>query len=121
MSFQVSRALNLGSLFSEKDFISFEPGFELVGGTINYLEVYRYEQERRNPAAFFQPRPKYEDRIRYSSSFGMLSYNTNLLLGYNRNNYLLEAGWTISALAKNISDTKQKTRSFFNLSFYYQF
>lgn len=121
MSFEASKVLNLGSLFGDNDFISFEPGFELVGGTINYLEVYRLEQERRNPTAFFPPRPKYEDRIRYSSSFGMLSYNTNLLLGYNRSNYLLEAGWTISALAKNVSDTKQKARSFFNLSFYYQF
>lgn len=121
MSLEISRALNLGSLFNDKDFISFEPGFELIGGTINYLEEYRVERERRNPAIQFPPRPIFEDRIRYSSSFGMLSYNTNLLLGYNRSNYLLEAGWTISALAKNVSDTKQKARSFFNLSFYYQF
>ena len=120
-SLEVSKIMDLGNLFSDKDFISFEPGFEVVGGTINYLEEYRVELGRRNPAAQFPPRPPYEDRIRYSSSFGMLSYNTNLLLGYNRNNYLLEAGWTFSALGKSISDNSKKTRSFFNLSFYYQF
>lgn len=120
-SLELSKVLNLGSLFNDKDFISFEPGFELVGGTINYLEEYRVERGRRNPSAQFPPRPPYKDRIRYSTGFGMLSYNTNLLLGYNRSNYLLEAGWTISALGKNISDNAKKARSFFNLSFYYQF
>ena len=120
MSFEASKVLNLGSLFNNKDFISFEPGIEIVGGTLHYLEEYNVERQRRFQGAL-PPRPPLNTMIRNVGSFGMLSYNTNLLLGYNRSNYLLEAGWTISALAKNISDSKQRTRSFFNLSFYYQF
>ena len=120
MSFEASKVLNLGSLFNNKDFISFEPGIEIVGGTLHYLEEYNVERQRRFPGAL-PPSPPLNTMIRNVGSFGMLSYNTNLLLGYNRSNYLLEAGWTISALAKNISDSKQRTRSFFNLSFYYQF
>jgi hypothetical protein len=58
---------------------------------------------------------------RNASSFDMISYNMNFLLGYNRNNYLIETGWQVSTLGKNVSETKQKPRSFFNLSLYYQF
>lgn len=123
MSFNASKSIDLGSLFSDKDFISLEPGIELVGGTLHYLEEYIVRRERQ----FLQPiNPKFPNReqeyilTRDASSFDMLSYSTNLALGYNRSNYLVEAAWQLSALGKNVSETR-KPRSFFNLSFYYQF
>lgn len=124
MSFSASKALDLGSLFSEKDFISFEPGLEIVGGTLHYLEEYIVRRDRRDPIPidpFFRPRELNYTITRSASSFDMISYNMNFLLGYNRSNYLIEAGWQVSTLGKNVSETKQKPRSFFNLSLYYQF
>lgn len=124
MSFNASKSIDLGSLFSDKDFISLEPGIELVGGTLHYLEEYIVRRERQ----FLPPlNPRFPDReqeytmTRDASSFDMLSYSTNLALGYNRSNYLVEAAWQLSALGKNVSETRRKPRSFFNLSFYYQF
>ncbi len=125
MSFTTSKTLNLGSLFSKNDFISFEPGLELVGGTLHYLEEYIVRRDKpQNPMFFGQnpPSREYNYKItRDASSFDMISYNLNFLLGYNRSNYLIETGWQISALGKNVLESKQKARSFFNLSLYYQF
>jgi len=125
MSFSASKALNLGSLFSKNDFISFEPGIEVVGGTLHYLEEYIVRRDRpENPMAFdFHPSNReLSYRItRDASSFDMISYNMNFLLGYNRSNYLIESGLQVSTLGKNVSESKQKARSFFNLSLYYQF
>lgn len=124
LSFTASKAINLGSISKEKDFISFEPSFNLIGGTLHYLEDYivrrdRIENMPNNPI----PPPRYPNYTitRSASSFNMISYNMNFLLGYNRRNYLLEGGWQVSQLGKNVSEMKQKPRSFFNLSFYYQF
>jgi len=124
MSFTASKALSLGSLFSKEDFISFEPGLEIVGGTLHYLEEYIVRRDRRDQMPIdplFRTRELNYTITRSASSFDMISYNMNFLLGYNRNNYLIETGWQISALGKNVSETRQKPRSFFNLSLYYQF
>lgn len=124
MSFSTSKALNLGSLFSKNDFISFEPGLELVGGTLHYLEEYIVGRDRPLNPMPIDPYPIYLEQnyriTRDVSSFDMISYNLNLLLGYNRSNYLIETGWQVSALGKNVSESTQKPRSFFNLSLYYQ-
>jgi hypothetical protein len=125
MSFNTSKALNLGSLFSKNDFISFEPGFELVAGTLHYLEEYIERRER--PLNIMPNNPRFITReqtyliTRDVSSFDMISYNMNILLGYNRSNYLIETGWQVSVLGKNVTESKQTARSFFNLSLYYQF
>lgn len=125
VSFSNSKSIDLGSLFDNNDFISLEPGFELVGGTLHYLEEYRIRKDRRDgllgsPPLFPGP-PQYTTGTRDVSSFDILSYNTNVLLGYNRGNYLIETGYQLSILGKNVSEGNQKPRSFFNLSFYYQF
>ena len=124
LSFSASKSLNLGSLLSDKDFISFEPGLELVGGTLHYLEEYIVRRDRRDAlpnTPIFPNRDLNYTMTRSASSFDMISYNMNFLLGYNRSNYLIEAGWQVSTLGINVAETKQKPRSFFNLSLYYQF
>lgn len=125
MSFVASRTLNLGSLGS-KDFITLDPGFEIVGGTLHYLEEYIVRRDRQGlgmlpPGPLNPYRDQYYTMTRNASSFDLLSYNANLALGYNRSNYLIETSMQLTALGKNVSDTGTRTRSFFNLSFYYQF
>lgn len=124
LSFTASKALNLGSISKEKDFISFEPSLEVIGGTLHYLEEYIVRRDRLYDMPNKPPLPPRDQTYtitRSASSFDMISYNMNFLLGYNRRNYLLEAGWQVSQLGKNVTEIRQKPRSFFNLSFYYQF
>lgn len=116
-----SKSMYLGSLFNDKDFISLEPGFEIASGTVQYLEEYivRRENQGQIPGA---PRvPEYTTLTRSSSTFDLLSYTGSILLGYNRSHYLVETGYQLSYLGRNISATSKKPRSFFNLSLYYQF
>lgn len=125
MSFSASRTLNLGSL-GRKDFITLDPGVEIVGGTLHYLEEYIVRRDRQGfgmlpPGPLNPYRDQYYTMTRNASSFDLLSYNANLALGYNRSNYLIETSMQLTALGKNVSDTGNRTRSFFNLSFYYQF
>ena len=125
LSFSNSKSIDLGSLFSDKDFISLEPGFEVVGGTLHYLEEYTVRRERRlglpgNPL-FPGGGDEFTTKTRDASTLDILTYNANVLLGYNRGNYLVETGYQLSVLGKNISESRQKPRSFFNLSVYYQF
>lgn len=125
LSFVASKTLNLGSL-GKKDFITLDPGFELVGGTLHYLEEYIVRRDRQGigmlpPGPLNPYRDQYYTMTRDASSFDLLSYNANLALGYNRSNYLIETSWQLTALGKNVSETGTKARSFFNLSFYYQF
>lgn len=122
LSFSNSKSLDLGSLFSKNDYITLEPGFELVSGTLRYLEDYIIRQ--RNVQIPGAPRvPEYGEYTltKSASKFDMLTYNANVLLGYNRAHYLIETGYQLSFLGKSISSTNRKPRSFFNLSLYYQF
>ncbi|MFA5245794.1 MAG: hypothetical protein WC380_10880 [Pedobacter sp.] len=126
LSFVTSKTLNLGSL-GKKDFITLDPGIEIVGGTLHYLEEYIVRRDRQGVGGLLPPGPlnpyrdQYYTMTRNASNFDLLSYNANLALGYNRSNYLIETSWQLTALGKNISETGTKARSFFNLSFYYQF
>lgn len=123
LSLNNSRSFNLGSIVKDKDYISLEPGFEVVGGTLQYLEEYivRRERQVQIPGAPRVDDNQYSILTRSASTFDMLTYNMNVLLGYNRNNYLIETAYQLSYLGKSISATNRKPRSFFNLSLYYQF
>ncbi|MHB1178357.1 MAG: hypothetical protein ACYCZO_08505, partial [Daejeonella sp.] len=123
LSFRNSKSFNLGSIFSDRDFISLEPGVEVVGGTLHYLEEYQVRRKRQNPLPIpvFPGRDEYTTETRDASSFDILSYNVSTLLGYNRRNYLIETGYQLSVLGKSIAEGKQKPQSFFSLGIYYQF
>lgn len=123
LSFLATKSLSLGSI-GKKDVITLDPGFELVGGTLHYLEEYIVRRERQGPlppGPLNPMRDQYYTLTKDASSFDLLSYNTSLALGYNRSNYLIETSWQLTALGKNVSESGTKARSFFNLSFYYQF
>ncbi len=113
--------MDLGSLFSDKDYISLEPGFEIASGTVQYLEEYIVRRDNQGQMPGGPRFPDYTTLTRSASTFDILSYSANILLGYNRNHYLIETGYQLSFLGSNISATNMKPRSFFNLNLYYQF
>lgn len=126
--------INLGSLFSPKDFVSITPAFDVVGGTQHYYETYVTEKKIRDSLLGIPLLPilggsnggngtTTETTTTESTSFELLSYNFKLPLAYNRAHYLIEAAYQLSVLGKKTASaaTTGKTNSFFTVSFYYQF
>lgn len=128
MTFNASKLIDLGSLFSPKDYISFEPSFQLVGGTQRITTTEEIPKKGNGNGVippFIRLRgngsqdPKY--RQIESTSFDLLSYNFKLPLAYNRANYAVEATYQASILSNKVEGAAQKPRSFLYLGFYYIF
>lgn len=123
-----SKFINLGSLFSPKDFISLTPAVDIAGGTQHFYETYVTEKRLRDsllglplPPVFGGSDPDTETTTTTSTSFDLLSYNFRLPLAYNRARYLLEVAYQLSVLGKKTESGAGKTNSFLTVSFYYQF
>ncbi|HEY0897186.1 MAG TPA: hypothetical protein VGE15_11590 [Sphingobacteriaceae bacterium] len=123
-----SKWISLGGIGSDKGYFTLEPSVEVVGGTRHYLEEYTIRKSRREKLQDWIKNPitppgqdKTETVTTSKTSFDVLSYNLGLPIGYNRGNYLLEAGYQLSVLGKKVADDSRGPHSFFNLSFYYQF
>lgn len=123
ITFSNSKLINLGS-FSDKDYISIEPAVDIIGGSNRYYETYTTERRRRQGLLDpFLPRPgpPSETTTVEATSFDIMSYGFSLPVGYNRANYCVEASYQAVILGKKFAEGSNKPRSFFNLSFYYQF
>lgn len=123
LTFSNSKLVSLGS-FSEKDFISIEPGISVIGGTQRFYETYTIEKERRKK--LLDPRfpgrpPESETTTIESTNFGLLAYIFSLPLAYNRSNYSIEASYQASMTGKKIDGESQKPVSILNFGVYYQF
>lgn len=128
VTFTNSKSVSLGSLFSEEDAISIEPGVELVAGTQHYYETYITQKINKGkangkPNGQQPPVNNGSTVISYepASKFSLLSYNFKLPVSYSRSNYMIEAAYQLSILGKQVETELTAPRSFFNLSFYYQF
>lgn len=129
LTFSGSRLIDLGSLLGDKGFFTVEPELEVVGGTQHYLEEYTIRKNNREKLIDLIKNPftppglekQTETKTVARSSFDLLSYNLNVPVGYNRSSYLIEASYQMSLLGRKVAANWQKPRSFFNLSFYYQF
>jgi len=130
MSFDVTKAFDFGSLFSSKDYISFEPAFELVGGTQSIITTEEVPPAKGNGnggggiVPILLPRknnrpPQY--RTVEETSFDLLSYNLKLPLAYNRASYAVELTYQGSVLSNRVEGASSKPRSFMYLGFYYIF
>ncbi|MDB5014963.1 MAG: hypothetical protein JWQ25_3165 [Daejeonella sp.] len=139
VTFSNSKEISLGSLFSENDYVSLEPAFELVGGTQNTITQYQTQNRAKQIRQILQDNPLanignlfpgYKEdgtpngttttEVK-TTSFDLLTYNLKLPLAYNRGNYVVEASCQLSLLGKKVEGASSKPRSFYNLSVYYQF
>jgi hypothetical protein len=130
-TFSASKLFDLGSI-TAKDYISFEPSVDIIGGTQrittteeisengggsgegDLLSKVRRRLIRNNNGA-----QQYREIT--SSSFDLLSYNLKLPVAYNRANYAIEATYQGSILSNKVDGASQKPRSFLYLGFYYMF
>jgi hypothetical protein len=122
--------INLGSLFSKKDFISITPSIDVTAGTQHFYETYVTEKRIRDSVLGLPLPPIFGNTpgntettttTKTATNFDILSYNFKFPLAYNRGNYLLEVAYQLSALSKKVESGGGKTNSFFTASFYYQF
>lgn len=133
-AFEISKSIDLGSLFSRKDYISFDPAVEIVGGTQRITTVEEMPATTTNgngnsngrkflflplPSSSKTSAPQYRQVT--SSSFDLLSYNIKLPISYNRANYAVEATYQGSILGKKVDGYTNKLNSFFYLGLYYSF
>jgi len=117
--FRNSKMIDLGSLFSEKDYISIEPAVDIIGGTVHFYETYTTQTNRRRILLNLPPRTV--TTTVNDASFGILAYTFSLPLAYNRASYSIEASYQASVPGQKFSSGSNTSASVFNLSFYYAF
>lgn len=120
LSFRNSKMIDLGSLFSEKDYISIEPAIDAIAGTGYFYDNYTVRINDRREARNLPPAPPPPPRMQ-SSSFGILAYTFSLPVAYNRASYTLEATYQGSVQGNKFSPGTNKPASIFNLAVYYAF
>lgn len=128
VTLSTEKFINLGHLFSQKDFVSLTPSVEIVGGTQHFYQTYVEEKRLRDSLLGILPLPiiggqddEPATTTSTSTSFDLLSYNLRIPLAYNRSNYLVEAACQLSVPGKHAEAGAGNLNTFFTFSFYYQF
>jgi hypothetical protein len=106
-------------IFDDKDFLSFNPSFNFITGTQNFVQRYSVDHRFKNDI----------DNIlnndlasaRYNRKFRMLNYSFKIPVAYNRPHYTFEASWRYSIPVNVEGVLENRKESFFNLTFYYVF
>jgi len=117
------------SIFDDKDYLSFNPGFNIIMGTQNFVQKYaqnhpgNYEHNRAVHVddIFLQPPPIYPQYAAYDSEFRTLNYSIKLPIAYNRPHYTLEFAYKYSVPVNVKGIFNNHRESFYNLTFYYVF
>jgi hypothetical protein len=123
VSFTNSKLVTLGR-FSDKDLVSFEPAFSVIGGSQRFYQTYTTQKERRKNLLdpLFPGKPsKPETTTVESTEFDVLAYTLSLPLAYSRSSYTFEASYQASLASKKMEESSGKPVSIFNLGFYYMF
>jgi hypothetical protein len=109
------------SVFDDQDYLSFNPSFNFIMGTQNFVQRYEIDHKYQhvissNIAEHIDP-----GAARRNRKFNMLNYSFKVPIAYNRPHYTLEASWRYS-MPVNVEGTLENRReSFFNFTFYYLF
>lgn len=114
------------SIFDDKDYLSFNPGFQIILGTQNFVQKYSmnhpgdfdHDYDRHDP--YLQP-PIVPQYAGYNSVFRMLNYSLKIPIAYNRPHYTFEFAYKYSIPVNVEGILKNHRESFYNLTFYYLF
>lgn len=111
------------SIFDDKDYLSFDPGFTMILGTQNFVQKYGMNHPGRfdfDDHSTYIPPPLHE-YSGYNSEFKMLNYSFKLPIAYNRPHYTFEFAYKYSIPVNVEGILRNHTESFYNLTFYYLF
>lgn len=124
LSFDVKKSIELIA-FNQSDYISIEPGFEVISSTQQITSSEEIPPSNENkgigiiklPGRGFNQSPEY--RTVKSTSFGILSYNLKLPVAYSTGKFMVEAGYQASVISRETETSFKNPRSFFSLGLYY--
>jgi hypothetical protein len=110
------------SIFDDKDYLSFNPGVNIILGTQNFVQRYSLDHEYQNDADNIYIQPVNEPRMAHENGmFNMLNYSFKIPIAYNRPHYTFEFSYKYS-IPVNVEGILMNHReSFYNLTFYYVF
>ncbi len=107
-------------LFSNNDYITFNPSISMILGTQNFVQTYALDHQTRFVAANIY-KNDYSPYQYNNGRFNALNYSFKLPIAYNRPHYTFEFAYKYS-IPVNVEGTLRNRReSFYNLTFYYLF
>jgi hypothetical protein len=108
------------SIFDDQDYLSFNPSFNFIMGTQNFVQRYSVDHQYKQEVDNIYVKDD-ANSARYNRRFNMLNYSFKVPIAYNRPHYTLEASWRYS-MPVNVEGVLENHReSFFNFTFYYLF
>jgi hypothetical protein len=107
-------------IFDDKDYLSFNPSFNFITGTQNFVQRYSRDHQFKNEIDNIY----YGDDLksaRFNRVFRMLNYSVKIPVAYNRPHYTFEASarYSIPVNVEGVLENRKEV--FFNFTFYYLF
>lgn len=104
------------SIFDDQDYLSFNPSFNFITGTQNFVQRYSLDHRFKNEIdnIYFRDDP---NSARYNRKFRMLNYSLKIPIAYNRPHYTFEASWRYSIPVNVEGVLENRKESFFNFTF----
>jgi hypothetical protein len=112
------------SIFDDKDYLSFNPSFNIILGTQNFVQKYNLNHPGKFDSDYAAPIGPPKDFEKYAgrnSEFNMLNYGFKIPIAYNRPHYTFEFAYKYSIPVNVEGILKNHRESFYNLTFYYVF
>jgi hypothetical protein len=109
------------SIFDDQDFISVNPGVNIILGTQNFVQRYSIDHKYQLEANNIYIKNENGRGARANAKFSMLNYSFKVPVAYNRPHYTLEFSYKYSIPVNVEGALLNRRESFYNLTFYYVF
>ena len=113
------------SIFDDKDYLSFNPGINIILGTQNFVQKYNMNHPGRLGFGDYDligpPIIGAEKYAKHNSEIDMLNYSFKIPIAYNRPHYTFEFSYKYSIPVNVEGILRNHKESFYNLTFYYVF
>lgn len=113
-------------IFDDKDYLSFNPGINVILGTQNFVQKYNMNHPGRVGYGYdndilVNPLIGPQKYAGHNSELDMLNYSFKLPIAYNRPHYTFEFAYKYSIPVNVEGILRNHKESFYNLTFYYVF
>jgi len=110
------------SIFDDKDYLSFNPGVNVILGTQNFVQKYNLNHPGRVDYDIpIGPPISIQKYAKHNSEIDMLNYSFKIPIAYNRPHYTFEFAYKYSIPVNVEGILRNHRESFYNLTFYYVF
>ena len=110
------------SIFDDKDYLSFNPGVNIILGTQNFVQKYNLNHPGKVDYDIpIGPPISIQKYAKHNSEIDMLNYSFKIPIAYNRPHYTFEFAYKYSIPVNVEGILRNHKESFYNLTFYYVF